>query len=222
MLRTFLAQCQLDLIEQKGNVWLSLCVKICGLRKPAAQVNLGYDIISTILAKSVHLPELAKTITSSQLSKVIESVAEQPAECQLAALKCLECCMKHYAGPCGASRAIIDRFLMQFVDSRSRALVMQSGRCAQLLQQVRGGTVQGLSQKMAWSQYQTQLLASLHTQLNDIYANTAETYDGHHLDEKAGTLKAPELRLSAEPVERATQLITRFQNLCDFLRIALW
>lgn len=185
-------------------------------------MSLSYDIISLLLTKSVHLPELAKTISSSQLSKIIETIVEQPTECRLAALKCLECCMKHYAGPCGASRGLIDRILMQSVDSRSRSLVLQSGRCAQLLQQIRGGTAQGLSQKMAWSQYQTQILASLHATLNDIYANTAETYDGYHFDENASKLKAPELHLSAEPIERATQLVTRFQNLCDFLRIALW
>lgn len=221
LLHTFLKQCQLDLIEQKGNLWLSLCVKICGTRGPTAQVNLSYSIISMFVAKSIHLPDLGKTISSNHLSKIIEGIVEQPIECQLAAIKCLECCMKHYAGPCGASRGIIERFLVSFVDGHRRSLVLQGGKCLHQLQQIRGGTVQGLSQKNAWKQYQEQLLGSLHAALNQIYANITETYDGYHFDDTISTLKIPELNLSAEPIQRATQLIVRFQNLCDLLRIAL-
>lgn len=222
LLRSFLIQCQLDIIEQKGNLWLTLCTKICGQKNPAAHVNLSYEIISDILTRSIHIPELGKAISSNFLSKIIESVNGQSNECHLAALKCLERCMKHYAGPSGSSRAIIERFLLSFIDSSNRAHVIQSGKCLQQLQQVRGGNVQGISQKNAWNQLQMQLLGSLHKILNQIYANTSETFDGYHFDDEIVTLKTTELNLSAEPIERANQLFTRFRNLCDYLRITIW
>lgn len=222
LLQSFLLQCQLDVIEQKGNLWLSLCTKICAQKKPAATVCLSYEIINDILAKSVHIPDLGKAISSNLLSKIIESVNGLPAECHLAALKCLENCMKQYAGPCGSSRAIIDRFLGTFIDSTNPVLVNNSGKCLLQLQQVRGGNVQGTSLKSAWSNLQLQILGSLHVILNQLFANTAETYDGYNFDEEISTLKVVELNLSPEPVERATQLLTRFKNLCEYLRIVLW
>ncbi|XP_055325802.1 proline-, glutamic acid- and leucine-rich protein 1 [Sitodiplosis mosellana] len=222
LLRSFLVQCQLDIIEQKGNLWLSLCTKICAQKKPAATVCLGYEVISDILVKSVHIPDLGKAIASNLLSKIIESVSGLPPECHLATLKCLETCMKLYAGPSGASRANIDRFLGTFIDSTNQALVIQSGKCLLQLQQVRGGgCVQGISVKGAWSNLQSQLLGSLHTVLNQLFANATETYDGFNFDEEITALKTVELNLSPEPIQRATQLLTRFKNLTDYLRIAL-
>lgn len=222
LLRSFLAQCQLDVIEQKGNLWLSLCTKICASKKPAAAVCLSYEVINDLIAKSVHIPDLGKAISSNLLSKIIESVNGLPPECHLSALKCIENCMKYYAGPSGSSRAIIDRFLGTFIDSTNHALVIQSGKCLLQLQQVRGGNVHGTSLKGAWSNLQLQILGSLHLILNQLFAKATETYDGYNFDEEIATLKVAELNLSPEPVERATQLLTRFKNLCDYLRIALW
>lgn len=220
LLKSFLVQCQLDIIEQKGNLWLSLCTKICAQKKPSATVSLSYEVISDMLAKSVHIPDLAKSVVSSSLGKIIESVNGQPPECHVAALKCLETCMKYYAGPCGSSRAIIDRFLCNQIDSTNRALVLQSGKCLHSLQQLRSGSVQGMSQKGIWALFQSQLLGSLHATLDEIYAHTTETYSRD--SKEVVTLKMAELSLSSEPLERATQLTIRFRNLCDFLRIALW
>lgn len=189
-------------------------------KKPSAAVSLSYEVISGILTKSIIIPDLGKTISSTLLSKIIESVNGLPSECHFAALKCLETCMKLYAGPSGSSRGIIDRFLCGLVDTTNHSLALQTAKCLHLLQQVRGGGVQGMSQKGAWSLLQSQLLGSLHRTLDDIYANTMETYDGN--TGESVTLKTTELNLSAEPLERATQLVTRFQNLCEYLRVALW
>lgn len=215
-------QCQLDILEQKGSLWLSLCTKICSLKKPAATVCLSYEVIGDILAKSVHIPDLGKAISSNLLSKIIETVNGLSTECHLAALKCLKTCMQLYAGPSGASRAIIDRFLSTLIDSTNSTLVNHSGKCLLQLQQVRGGSTQGISLKSAWSNLQSQLLGSLHGLLNHLFANAIETYDNFGFDEEIITLKTAELNLSPEPIERATQLLTRFKNLCQYLRIALW
>lgn len=221
LLRSFLSQCQLDIIEQKGSLWLSLCTKICMQKKPSAVVSLSYEVISDILTKSIIIPDLGKTISSTLLSKIIESINGLPSECHFAALKCLEICMKLYSGPSGLSRGIIDRFLCGLVDSTNHSLVLQTAKCLHLLQQVRGGGAQGMSHKGAWYALQSQLLGSLHRTLDDIYANTMETYDGNDTVQMV-TLKTTELNLSIEPLERATQLVTRFKNLCEYLRVALW
>lgn len=221
-MKSFLAQCQLDIIEQKGQLWLTLCTKICAQKKPAATVSLACDIINDTLAKSVYIPDLGKAISSNLLSKIIESVNGLPPECHLAALKCLENCMKFYAGPCGASKGAIERFLGQFIDSTNCAAVIRSGKCLLQLQQVRGGSAQGTSVKSAWSNLQSQILGSLHDIMNQLFVNATETYDGFSFDEEITTLKVAELNLSPEPIERASQLLTRFRNLCEYLRIALW
>lgn len=140
---------------------LSLCTKICCQKKPAATVCIGYEFMSDNLVKSVHIPDLGKAIASNLLSKIIESVNGLPAECHLAALKCLETCMKLYTGPSGPSRSFIDRFLGTFIDTTNQAIFIQSGKCLLQLQQVRGGNVQGTSIKGAWSNLQSQLLGSL-------------------------------------------------------------
>lgn len=185
-------------------------------------ICLSYEVANDILLKSVFIPDLGKAIANNLLSKLIESVNVVPSECHLAALKCLENCMKLYAGPSGASRGIIDRFIGNFIDSTSQELVFQSGKCLLQLQQIRGGSVQGTSLKSAWSNLQSQLLVSLHALLNQLFVNTTETYDGVNFDDETSVVKAVELNLSPEPIERTTQLLTRFKNLCEYIRIALW
>lgn len=170
----------------------------------------------------MHIPDLGKAISNNLLSRIIESVVGLPPECHVAALKCLENCMKFYAGPSGSSRGAIERFLEPLIDSTNRSIIVHSGKCLQQLQQVRGGSAQGGSPKTAWANLQSQILGSLHQTLNQLYANVTETYDGFSADEELVTLKVAELNLSPEPVERAAQLLTRFQNLCEYLRIALW
>lgn len=222
LLKSFLAQCQLDIVEQKGQLWLSLCTKICAQKKPAATIAVACDVINEILAKSVHIPDLGKAVSSNLLGKIIESAVGLPPECHLAAMKCLENCMKYYAGPSGSSRGAIERFLGQFIDSTNRPAVIRSAKCWLQLQQVRGGSAQGTSVKTAWTNLQSQILGSLHGLLNQLFANAAETYDGFNFDDEIATLNVVELNLSPEPVERATQLSTRFRNLCEYLRVALW
>lgn len=224
LLRAFILQCPIEIIEQKGGLWITLCTKSCIQDKNAAAVNIAYDVIKCILEKSVDIPELSKSIASSLLSKIVESVNGVPVQSQLAALKCLETCMKLYPGPCGSSRGHIDRFLSTFVDDVNPINVRQAAKCLHLLQQVRGGNVHGLSQKNAWSLLQSQLIMNLHKTLDQIFANTVESCDevNYNSNEtETFNIKLPELTLSAEPVVRATQLTQRFWNLCQYLRVAL-
>lgn len=224
LLHAFLLQCPLEIIEQKGGLWITLSTKTCVQDKDPTTVNIAYDVIKTLLEKSVDIPELSKSVAGNLLSKVIETVNGVPIQSQLAALKCLETCMKLYPGPCGSSRGHIDRFLSSFIDDVNPVTVRQAAKCLQRFQQIRGGNVHGLSQKNAWSLLQTQLIMNLHKVLDQIFANTVESCDEVNYntnDSESTNFKLPELMLSAEPVVRATQLSQRFCNLCQYLRVTL-
>lgn len=225
LLKSFVSQCQLDVIEQKGALWMSLCTKVCGQKKPAVAVCLAYDIIGDLLERSLHIPELGKSISSTLLSKVIESIAGQSPECHLAALKCLQVCMRLYAGPCGSSRGIIERFLDALIDVDNMLVVRHVGKCYHLLQQIRGGGVHGIKSKDAWALLQLKYIHVLHDAMDAIYSHTSETADGNMPGDSNELKKAlekwPKLNVSAEPMARATALFTRFRNTCEFLRVAL-
>lgn len=223
LLRAFLPQCSLDLIEQKGAHWITVSTKICIQKQPAKTILIAYDVINELLRRSVNVPDLAKSISGNLLVKIVDSVVTLPLQFQLAGLACLQVCMELYPGPCGSGRNAIERHLSSFVNQTDPAVVREAGKCLLLLQQIRGGGQQGVSQKGAWAVLQMELLKALHAHLDQIYANTAETYDGGHFGEDAAatSLKLAEFELSPEPMTRATQLVTRFGNLCQYLRISL-
>lgn len=225
LLRSFLSQVQLDIVEQKGILWLSQCVKICSQKHSPSAVCLAYQVIEDFLEKSVHIPDLAKAITSNFLAKTIESISGLPRECHLAALRCVEACMRSFPGSCGASRGIIERFLDALVDENEASLVRQVGKCHHMLQQVRGGGAQALKQKEAWSVHQLRLVHLSHEALDSLFAHTTETVDGNapidNDDLKKALAKWPPLSLSTDPLPRVTALFIRLRNLCKFLQVTL-
>lgn len=223
LLDSFVSRCTLDLIEQKGGNWLTICTKITTQKQPRSCITIAYDVINEILRRSTNVPELAKAISSNLLWKIVEGIVELPAQYQYSGLACLQLCMELYPGPCGSSRNAIEKYLSTFINQTDLRAVKEAGKCILLLQQIRGGGQQGISQKNAWAILQTQLLRAMHTHLDQIYANTAETYDSGHSGEDIASspLKFTELELSPEPISRATQLATRFGNLCEYLRISL-
>lgn len=133
-------------------------------------------------------------------------------------LKCIQTCLEVYPGPCGSSRTQIQKHILKVIDSTNITLVTEAGKCQHLLQQVRGGGVQGISHKNSWSLYQLQLLGTLHEYFDLLFANTSETSDTPNIPER---LPFNEIDLSPEPVEKAAQILTRCGNLCKFLEIIL-
>lgn len=212
----FLDECPLDILEQKGALWIILCTKICAQKKPIECISLAYNVLGTLLKKSIHIPELSKAISGNLLSKIIETISAShtPSIAHFAALKFLEIAMITFAGPCGSSKKQIQTFVLSFVDSQTDDIVKQTGKCLQLLQQIRGGGAQGISHKNAWAQLQSQLLGSLHEHLSALFTNTIETFDDG--GEQMETLDVPEIELSDEPLPRALQLETRFVNICKY------
>lgn len=123
-----------------------------------------------------------------------------------------------FPGACAPVRGKLEKFILKFIDSTDENLVLWSAKCFHILQQIKGGSVEGLNAKQAWHFYQTKLIGNLHQLLEILFANVTEFYDDPI--EKA-TLKIPALKLSDEPIARAYQAVTRFNNLVTFLKVAL-
>lgn len=211
-------QCPLAVLEQKGALWISLCTKICVQKQPIDCIPLAYNVLGKLLEKSTHIPDLGKSIASNLLSKIVESTVNVPPSAALAAMKCLEICMRTYPGPCGVVKGYIAKSHLKVIDTHNEIELEQAAKCLHLLQQVRGGGAQGISHKNSWTEYQLQLIGTLHEHFDLLFANAAETFDGSNVKER---LNIPELNLRPEPVIRASQLITRITNLTEFLRVML-
>lgn len=235
LLHPFLAQCPLDIVEQKGALWTTIATKVCAqhraiaadattVHQPRAVLVLALRCLGQLLRKSVHVPDLAKSMSNTLLAKLIEALLQLPAAVHGEALQLLELTQRLYPGAAMLSRSATESWIVSFVDSGDEQLVRRSGRCLHLLQQTRGGGgTGGTAHKAAWTALQRQLVAELHQLLDVIYANTPEVIDARTDDDEAGAAKfqLPELRLSDEPVQRIAQLVQRFRNVCDYLRSAL-
>lgn len=55
LLNAFLPQCSLDVFEQKGALWITLCTKICAQKKPAESVALSYEVLGKCLFNSIRM-----------------------------------------------------------------------------------------------------------------------------------------------------------------------
>lgn len=217
-MQSFLAQCPLDVLEQKGVVWIGLCTKICNAKIPANGIPIAYAILNEIVTKSVNSNELGKALTANLLTKILESTTIQPVSCATDILSIYETALRHYPGPCGSSRGIIHKQTNRFIDSQDEDVIRLAGKCMLMLQQIRGGGVQGTSHKTMWLQYQLQLLGSVHVCLDEMFSNTHEKFDGSAIKER---LDIPKLKLSDEPVTKAAQIMIRCGNLLKFLEIMI-
>ncbi|XP_055371693.1 proline-, glutamic acid- and leucine-rich protein 1 [Condylostylus longicornis] len=220
LLHCFLTQCNLDIIEQKGIMWTTTCLKICSQNRGNSLVSLAYEILGILLEKSCNIPELAKSFSGNYVGKICEMLRLSEPNSYLSTLKCLSICLKNYPGSCGGgSRNLIEQFLIKnFVDSSEQNFVKLSGICLHLLQQVKGGSAFGNSQKVSWKTYQLKLLGSLHNILDLLFINCAEYFD---FEKEEYNLDLYPLNLSDEPLSRTGQLTTRFKNLVNYLMIAI-
>lgn len=156
LLDSYLPQCTLDVLEEKGGSWIMLCVKTCSQKSPVNAVPLAYEVLSNtfgkflirymlinihkfleqLIKKSIEIPELQKSVGTTFLQKIIESTVDIPESGYLPALQCLEVCMKLYSGSCGSQKKGLERFCFKFVDSNNEEIVQQAAKCCLLLQQV--------------------------------------------------------------------------------------
>ena len=126
--------------------------------------------------------------------------------------------MTLHSGTCGIYKNKIDAFLKLFMDNNDDELIEIVGECLHLLQQTRGGGTSGGVHKKCWAEYQSQIVGSIQESFDKLMKNVPEI-DGTL--GKSETLKLPNPKLSTEPVEKYTQQLIRFKNLCKILAITL-
>lgn len=136
------------------------------------------------------------------------------------ALNCIEICLRTYPGSSGPSRGIIERYLWKNIDHVDNDVAKNCGKCLHLLQQVKGGSVQGINHKTQWKNYQLQLLGGIHAVYNEMFANCIEIYEDKIEQEKLPWEKE-QVQFEHEPVNKAAQMYIRCHNLIKYLTIAL-
>lgn len=176
--------------------------------------------LAKIIKRSQQVADLAKSFASIHIFKVYESLTKVPLPKSKYALSCIEACLCTYPGSSGPSRGIIERFLWKNLDHLNSDVVKNVGKCLHLLQQVKGGGVQGVNHKMQWKNYQLQLLGSIHAVYNEMFANCIEMYEDK-IEQEHLPWGSQKIEFDPEPVKKAAQMYTRCRNLLTYLITAL-
>ncbi|KAJ6649617.1 Proline-, glutamic acid- and leucine-rich protein 1 [Pseudolycoriella hygida] len=215
VLKSLLSQCSMDVLQQKGVLWVTQCTDICTRKESAESVSLAFEVLETLLRKSIEVPEISRVISNSYLAKILGTITSTPPSAVFSSFKFLETAMRFYPGSCGAMRSYLEKFILSFVDTTDESLLKQSAKCLQLLQQLRDSHSSG--NKGSWGQLQLQIICSIHEIFDAIFEHTGETVHGSKNDR----LKIEQLTLKTDPMNRMAQLVTRLQNLCTILGVIL-
>ncbi|XP_037813197.1 proline-, glutamic acid- and leucine-rich protein 1 [Lucilia sericata] len=219
LLTKYIDHCPIEVFEKKGNLWITLVLKACNSQELNCDA-LIFEVLGKIIKRSLHSPDLAKSFASTHISKVYENLTKVSQFQVKYALSCIETCLRTYPGSSGPSKGVIERFLWKNVDHLDGEVVQNCGKCLHLLQQVKGGGVQGVNHKTQWKNYQLQLMGGIHSVYNEMFSNCVEMYE-----EKIEQMKLPwegeQHNFDTEPVKKAAQMYTRCHNMIRYLLIAL-
>ncbi|KAM7360147.1 proline-, glutamic acid- and leucine-rich protein 1 [Cochliomyia hominivorax] len=221
LLNKFLDQCSLDVLEKKSNLWTTLILKACNQQELQLYSSLIFEVLGKLIKRSQQSSELAKSFTSTHIAKVYEILTSASMHFAKYALNCIEICLRTYPGSSGPSRGIIERYLWKYVDHVEVEIVKNCGKCLHLLQQIKGGAVQGINHKTQWKNYQLQLLGGIHVVFNEMFANCTDMYEGNIEQELLPWEKETKQFDLFDPVKKAAQLYIRCRNLIKYLIIAL-
>lgn len=126
-------------------------------------------ILSANIINNIVLNNSKKELDAKAIEKVIEFCTQLYTKgCVLESLTCLELVLKTYPENCSFVSKNIHKYLLQFVDSPSRAITEQVGVCMIHLYQVKGGICRGSTLEQSWMQLQNSLLANIFTTVNSL------------------------------------------------------
>uniref|UniRef100_A0A182JL29 Uncharacterized protein n=1 Tax=Anopheles atroparvus TaxID=41427 RepID=A0A182JL29_ANOAO len=213
-----LAQCPLEIVEEKAQHYINVCAKICSNRGQVQSMPLAYGVLGQLVQRSLSSNELHKLMVSN-VPKLLEPIAPSLDTSVLpAALSFLELTMQHYSGVCGSIKSRIEPFLYSLVDATDQRIVNRTARCMLLLQQIRGGGQHGNLHKRTWEEYYRRLVDTIHDSLNKIFVHTPETFDE---EDNLECLKLPPIPPTDNPVLAAQLLSVRAVNLIAYLDQAI-
>uniref|UniRef100_A0A336MUC4 CSON007010 protein n=1 Tax=Culicoides sonorensis TaxID=179676 RepID=A0A336MUC4_CULSO len=220
ILLEFLPECDLDVLNERGLVWLSTTIKACSLKSSSDSTAKGFDVIRLLIERSIEAHEFHKQISHSIIQKIFEAAYDpgEAAECN--AINCVNQCMISYPGPSGPSKNIVEKIAFKYIDSSNTELVRGAAISLLLMQQTRSGGEAKVMHEKYFTEYHVQIIGSLHYYCNILFENVDENYDVDQ-DSDEEKLKLPDLRFSHEPVSKTAQLSQRIINLLIFLREAI-
>ena len=174
-----------------------------------------FEIIGKLLRITSCNPDTNKLVQSKYVQKVIEAIVGSKISPQHS-LDCLSTCFELHGGTSGIYKNKIYDYCVSFIDLPDDNIAERAAFCLHLLQQSRGGSVAGGVYKKCWSEFHEKTIGSLEEILEQIIKKGGGGNIG-----KSEQLQLPELKLSAEPVTRYTQLFVRFHNLITILLVSL-
>lgn len=220
LLDKLLENCSVEALEKKGNLWITLLLKACNNQELERNGHIIFQVLNKLVKNSQRIPDMGKAFVNVHISKVYESATNAPTSKTKYALKCIETCLREYPGSSGPFRGVIERFLWKNVDHIDFEVVQNCGKCLHLLQQVKGGGIQGINHKTQWKNYQLQLLGGIHDVYNAMFANCVELYD-EKIEKESLPWQSELNEFNDEPVKKSAQMYIRCRNLLAYLSIAL-
>ncbi|XP_046803839.1 uncharacterized protein LOC111684110 [Lucilia cuprina] len=220
LLTKYVDLCPIEVLEKKGNLWITLVLKAFNSQELKCDALLMFEVLGKIIKRSIHSTDLAKSFASTHISKVYENLTKVSQFQVKYALSCIETCLRTYPGSSGPSKGLLERFLWKNVDHLDGEVVQNCGKCLHLLQQVKGGGVQGVNHKTQWKNYQLQLIGGIHSVYNEMFSNCAEIYE-EKIEQVKFPWEAEQHKFDAEPVRKAAQMYSRCHNMIKYLIIAL-
>lgn len=174
-----------------------------------------FEILGKLVRITSCNPDTNKIVQSKYVQKIIEAIVGSSITPQHS-LDCLATCFELHGGTSGIYKNKIYDYCVSFVDVPDNNIAERGALCLHLLQQSRGGSVAGGVYKKCWAEFHERTIGSLETILEEIMRKGRGGNIG-----KSEQLQLPELKLSAEPFTRYTQLFVRFQNLITICRVSL-
>ncbi|XP_063706813.1 proline-, glutamic acid- and leucine-rich protein 1-like isoform X2 [Culicoides brevitarsis] len=210
----YLPGCSVDVLNERGLVWLNASIKTCGQKHlPNCLIGNGLDVIRILIERSVDASEFMKQINHSLLQKILETAYNTTANnVEYKVINCIIQCMLSYPGLCGPSKNVVEKIAFKYIDSTSTELVRGAALMLFLMQLTRSGGEAKILHKKYFTEYSEQIIGSIHQCFNELFTNVEESFEIEpNCDETK--LKLPELILSNDPVIKVAQMTQRILNL---------
>ncbi|XP_069676657.1 proline-, glutamic acid- and leucine-rich protein 1-like [Periplaneta americana] len=222
LLKTFLPQCSVDLFGEYVVSWMEQCLKIReDDQNKKVFTNTSYQVLKILLQMSDSMPELKRPVSGLVVPKVIDNFQQiLPKEAPLSVLECLEILMSNYGPSCGQQKNILEKCLLQYIDTVDVNISKRTARCVAFLPLLGGGGSLGANHVARWKQDLQKICATLHCILDDLFDNIRELPNSYRNTTESETLPLPAIT-ETTPLVRVYQLATRFVNVSRCLQAML-
>lgn len=222
LLKTFLPQCPVEIFGKNVISWIQQCLKsIDGRQNKQALASASYQALKIILQMSQQMPEMKRTVSGSVVSKIIDAFQQiAPLEVSLSMLECLEVLMCNYGPSCGQHKNVLEKCVLQYVDSSDANVIKRVAHCVAFLPLLGGGGSLGANHVSRWKQEHQKVCATLHYILDELFDSVREIPNSHSSVTSDQVLSLPSTSETV-PLPRVYQLMNRFINVSKFLQAIL-